>query len=190
MPFLLRGARVLESLSSRTGHLLAWFTWAMVLLQSCVVVLRHLFDSGSIALQESVIYLHGAAFMLGLAYALQTDAHVRVDVFYRRMQPLGRAWVNALGALMFLLPVCAFILAGSWQFAMNSWSVYEGSANAGGLPGVFFLKSLIPLAAVTLALAGVAQFIRALLELMEIPAPATRASAKPQLLKQAEAVEA
>ncbi|WP_226644024.1 TRAP transporter small permease subunit [Microbulbifer variabilis] len=189
MPFLMRGARALESLSSRTGHLLAWFTWAMVLLQSCVVALRHLFDSGSIALQESVIYLHGAAFMLGLAYALQTDAHVRVDVFYRRMSPMGRAWVNAVGFLLFLLPLCTFMLLGSWHFVMNSWSVLEESANAGGLPGVFLLKSLIPLAALTLGLAGTSQFIRALLHLMEVASPASEAVASPQRLKQVEEAE-
>ncbi|WP_444945923.1 TRAP transporter small permease subunit [Microbulbifer sp. VTAC004] len=190
MPFLLRGARALESLSSRTGHLLAWFTWAMVLLQSCVVALRHLFDSGSITLQESVVYLHGATFMLGLAYALQTDAHVRVDILYRRMGTRGKAWVNAVGYLIFLLPICTFMLISSWQFVLNSWSVLEDSANAGGLPGVFLLKSLIPLAAITLALAGAAQFMRALLQLMETPAPTTKASAKPRLLRQAEEAEA
>ncbi|QFT56997.1 TRAP transporter small permease subunit [Microbulbifer sp. THAF38] len=190
MLFLMRGARALESLSSRTGHLLAWFTWAMVLLQSCVVALRHLFDSGSIALQESVIYLHGAAFMLGLAYALQTDAHVRVDVFYRRMDPKGKAWVNAVGFLLFLLPLCTLMLLGSWHFVLNSWSVLEESANAGGLPGVFLLKSLIPLAAITLGLAGSAQFLRALLQLMEVSSPASEAVAKPHLLKQVEEAEA
>ncbi|WP_299943246.1 TRAP transporter small permease subunit [uncultured Microbulbifer sp.] len=189
MAFLLRGARVLEALARRTGHLLAWFTLAMVLLQSGIVVLRHIFDSGSIALQESVVYLHSAAFMLGLAYALQTDTHVRVDVFYRRMHPRGRAWVNATGYLVFLLPLCGFLVTSSWRFVLNSWRVFEGSANAGGLPGVFLLKSLIPLAAITLALAGAAQFIRALVQLMEAPAVTKTAAISPVLPKQAEETE-
>ncbi|WKD49751.1 TRAP transporter small permease subunit [Microbulbifer spongiae] len=189
MPFLLRGARVLEALSRRTGHLLAWFTLAMALLQSGIVVLRRFFDSGSVALQESVVYLHGAVFMLGLAYALQTDAHVRVDVFYRQMRPRSRAWVNAIGYLVFLLPLCGFLLVSSWQFVLNSWWVFEDSANAGGLPGVFLLKSLIPLAAITLSLAGAAQFIRALIQLMETPPVATAAETSPALSKQPEETE-
>ncbi|MCO1332820.1 TRAP transporter small permease subunit [Microbulbifer sp. OS29] len=191
MRFLLCSAQALERLTNQTGRLLSWFTWAMVLLQSGVVVLRHGFNSGSIALQESVVYLHGAAFMLGLAYALQTDAHVRVDVFYRRMSLRGKAWVNTTGYLVFLLPICAFLLISSWPFAVSSWSVYEGSANAGGLPGVFLLKSLIPLSSLTLALAGLAQFLRALMQLMASERlELTPLSSAKAVLKQAEGVEA
>ncbi|SHF30144.1 TRAP-type mannitol/chloroaromatic compound transport system, small permease component [Microbulbifer donghaiensis] len=186
---LLGLARALDRLASGAGRLLSWFTLAMVLLQSAVVLLRYGFDGGSVALQDAVIYLHGAAFMLGLAYALYTDSHVRVDVFYRRMSDRGRAWVNAVGTLVFLLPMCTFILLGSWQFAANSWAVFESSASAGGLPGVFLLKSLIPLAALTLALAGLAQFGRALAQLMEVQSPA--APTAPQMTApQAQAEEA
>ncbi|MCX2794063.1 TRAP transporter small permease subunit [Microbulbifer thermotolerans] len=166
MSLLLRGARALDRLASGAGQLLGWFTLAMALLQSAVVILRYVFHGGSVALQDAVIYLHGSAFMLGLAYALHAGAHVRVDVFYRRMGPRGKAWVNAVGTLVFLLPLCAFICVGSWQFAANSWAVLESSSSAGGLPGVFLLKSLIPLSALTLALAGLAEFARALTQLM------------------------
>lgn len=177
---LLTCARGLDRLAGGAGRLLAWFTLAMVLLQSAVVLLRYAFNGGSVALQDSVVYLHGAALMLGLAYALQCDAHVRVDIFYRRMGERARAWVDAVGTLVFLLPLCAFIAAGSWQFAASSWSVYESSGSAGGLPGVFLLKSLIPLAALTLALQGIAQLCRALARLMRAeqpPAPARQVRA-------------
>lgn len=177
---LLRGASGLDRLARATGGLLGWFTLAMVLLQSAVVLLRYGFNGGSVALQDSVVYLHGAVFMLGLAYALYTDAHVRVDVFYRRMSPRRRAWVDAVGTLVFLLPLCAFIAIGGWHFAAASWAVREGSSSAGGLPGVFLLKSLIPLAAATLALQGLAELSRALARLMEeegaMPAPPAAAA--------------
>ncbi|WP_193163267.1 TRAP transporter small permease subunit [Microbulbifer hainanensis] len=172
---LIRWAHRLDALAAGSGRLLGWFTLIMVLLQSAVVLLRYGFNGGSVALQDAVVYLHGAAFMLGLAYALQCDAHVRVDVFYRKMGERAQAWVNAAGTLVFLLPLCTFILVGSWQFAAASWAVHEGSASAGGLPGVFLLKSLIPLAAATLALQGVAQFARALGRLMQVDEPATPA---------------
>lgn len=181
---LLGCARGLDRLASGAGQLLGWFTLAMVLMQSAVVLLRYGFSGGSVALQDSVVYLHGAAFMLGLAYALYADAHVRVDVFYRNMSARGKAWVNAVGALVFLLPLCTFIAVGSWHFAAASWAVHEGSSSAGGLPGVYLLKSLIPLAATTLALAGLAQFFRALAQLMQVepatppPAPTRKRSAR------------
>ncbi|MCK7597993.1 TRAP transporter small permease subunit [Microbulbifer sp. CAU 1566] len=166
MKFLLTTANGLDRFASASGRLLGWFTLAMVLIQSLVVILRYGFDGGSLALQDSVTYLHGAAFMLGLAYALQTGAHVRVDVFYRTMSIRGKAWVDAVGCLIFLLPLCTFIAVGSWHFAASSWAVHETSASADGLGGVFLLKSLMPLAAITLALQGIAQFARALNTLM------------------------
>jgi len=167
MTLLLQAARGLDRFATTTGRLLAWFTLAMVLLQSLVVILRYGFDGGSLALQDAVSYLHGAAFMLGLAYALRSGAHVRVDVFYRRMTARGQAWVDAVGCLVFLLPLCAFIAIGSWHFAASSWAVKEASNSADGLGGVYLLKSLIPLAAATLALQAIAQFARALHTLMQ-----------------------
>ncbi|AOS96321.1 Tripartite ATP-independent periplasmic transporter, DctQ component [Microbulbifer aggregans] len=166
MPPLVPLARQLDRLATSAGSLLGWFTLAMVLLQSAVVLLRYGFDGGSVALQDAVLYLHGAVLMLGLAYALHTDAHVRVDVFYRRMSHRGRAWVNAVGTLVFLLPLCVFIILGSWHFTAASWAVREASSSAGGLPGIFLLKSLIPLSALTLGLQGIAQLCRSLAELM------------------------
>ncbi|KUJ83968.1 C4-dicarboxylate ABC transporter permease [Microbulbifer flavimaris] len=177
MPPLVRLARQIDRLATATGSLLGWFTLAMVLLQSAVVLLRYGFDGGSVALQDAVLYLHGAVLMLGLAYALHTDAHVRVDVFYRRMSARSRAWVNAVGTLVFLLPLCAFIILGSWHFTTASWAVRESSSSAGGLPGIFLLKTLIPLSALTLGLQGIAQLCRSLTELMlvETTPPAPRA---------------
>ncbi|WP_105102537.1 TRAP transporter small permease subunit [Microbulbifer pacificus] len=173
MTFLLRAANGLDRFSRGSGRLLGWLTLAMVLIQSLVVALRYGFDGGSLALQDSVAYLHGAAFMLGLAYALQAGAHVRVDVFYRTLSIRGKAWVDAVGCLIFLLPICLFIAVGGWHFAANSWAVHESSNSADGLGGIYLLKSLIPLAATTLALQGVSQFARALHTLMQVETEAS-----------------
>lgn len=177
---LLATAGRLDRFASFCGRLLGWFTLAMVLIQSLIVALRYGFDGGSLALQDAVTYLHGAAFMLGLAYALQVGAHVRVDVFYRTLSTRGKAWVDAVGCLIFLLPVCTFIAVGSWQFAASSWAVWETSASADGLAGVYLLKSLMPLAAITLALQGVSQFARALNTLMQVEARSGSPSASKQ----------
>lgn len=142
------------------GRALAWLTLAMVLVSCAVVVLRYGFDIGSVALQESVMYLHAMVFLLGAGYTLQRDGHVRVDLLYRRFDPRRRAWVNALGTLLFLLPFCGYVLLSSWDFVSVSWRVREASTD-GGIPAVFLLKSLIPAMAIVLALQGMAELLRA-----------------------------
>jgi TRAP-type mannitol/chloroaromatic compound transport system permease small subunit len=94
---LLRLAGWLDGVNRSIGVIVAWLALAMVLVTFVVVVLRYLFDSGSIALQESVTYMYAILFMLGAAYTLQQDGHVRVDILYQRFSRRGRAWVD-LGA--------------------------------------------------------------------------------------------
>lgn len=132
----------------------------MVLIMSLVVLTRYGFDSNSIALQESVTYLHGTLFMLAAAYTLRHDGHVRVDIFYREFSPRAKAWVNCLGTLVFLWPLCAFIFFSSLHYVSESWRVWESSDQPGGLPGVFLLKTLIPTMAVLLGMQGLIEFVR------------------------------
>ncbi len=93
-------------------------------------------------------------FLLGAAYTLKHDGHVRVDVFYRGMRQRRRALVDALGVVLLLLPTCGFILVISLPYVAESWRLLEGSREPGGLPGVFLLKTLIPLAMALLMLQG------------------------------------
>lgn len=136
-------AEFLENVVSRSGRAVAWLTIAMVLLTFAIVLMRYGFNLGWIWLQESVSYLHAAVFMVAAAWALQEDAHVRVDVFYRNASPRRQAWVNLLGTLLLLMPVCIFLLVTGWDYVIRSWQVLEGSREAGGLPLVFLLKTLI-----------------------------------------------
>ena len=126
-----------------SGQAVAWLTLAMVLLTFAIVILRYGFNLGWIWLQEIVIYLHVAVFTIAAAWTLQQDGHVRVDIFYTDMPATKRAWVNLLGTLIFLIPFCLFILIISWPYVFNSWQLLETSREAGGLPLVFLLKSLI-----------------------------------------------
>ena len=152
----------IERLSEWSGRLVAWLTFAMVLVTFLVVVLRYAFDLGSIALQESITYMHAVVFMLGAAYTLRHEGHVRVDIFYRRFGARGRVWVDLLGTLFLLIPVTLFIVWVSWGYVADSWALREGSREAGGLPGVFLLKSVIPLMALLLLLQGIAMGLKAL----------------------------
>jgi TRAP-type mannitol/chloroaromatic compound transport system permease small subunit len=171
MPFLHACVHYIDAFTERSGQLLAWLALGMALMTTLVVVLRYGFNIGSIAAQESVTYMHGSLFLLGAAYALKSGAHVRVDIFYRGFSGRTKAWVNSVGGIVFLLPLCVFILMSSWDYAGESWSMLETSAEPGGIPAVFLLKSLVPLIAITLALQGIAEILRNALILVEGEAP-------------------
>jgi TRAP-type mannitol/chloroaromatic compound transport system permease small subunit len=158
-------ARTLDRLAELTGRIVSWLTLAMVVVTFAVVVLRYAFNIGSIALQESITYLHAMVFMLCAAYTLKHDAHVRVDIFYQRWSPRARAWVDLLGTLLLLAPVCVFIISASLDYVASAWLIHEGSREAGGLDGVYILKTAIPLMAALLLLQGCALAIHSLLTL-------------------------
>ena len=99
-------------------------------------------------------------FLIGASWTLQQEAHVRVDIFYSRFSPRTKAWVDLGGSLLMLLPVMLFVAWISWAYVLDSWGVFEGSREAGGLPAVFLLKSVIPLMAVNLLLQGLAETLR------------------------------
>lgn len=155
----------IESLTDFTGHAVSWLSLCMVIVTCIVVVMRYLFDFGSIALQESVTYMHAALFLVGSAWTLRENAHVRVDIFYNRCNENTRALIDLLGSLFLLMPLMLFIAWISWTYIADSWSVHEGSREAGGLPGVFLLKSLILVMSALLVLQGVADAMRAVLKL-------------------------
>lgn len=160
--------RRLDAIAEFTGTSTAWLTLAMVLITSWVVLMRHAFGIGSIALQESVIYMHAAVFMLGSAYTLKRGGHVRVDIFHRRYSREGNAWIEILGGLLFTIPLMVFIGVSSWDFVAESWRIREASTDSGGLAWVYWLKALLPLMAVSVGLQACADVLRHLLVLMNI----------------------
>lgn len=152
--------QAIDALTETCGKLLALLLPVMVLLTFAIVVARYLFDVGTIAGQETVMYLHGTAFMLGFAYALKHNAHVRVDVLANRFTPRTRSIIDLFGHLVFLLPMCACVIWFSWDYVMAAWRVREGSAEVGGIPAVYLLKSLLIASSVLLALQGLAEIGR------------------------------
>ena len=157
----------LDRLSRYTGKLAGYLCLVMAAVTGLVVLLRYGFNIGSIALQETISYLHAAVFMLGAAFTLQRGAHVRVDIFYRRCSRRSRAWIDSVGTIVFLMPLCVFIAWVSWDYMLDSWSIGESSADPGGLPAVFLLKTLIPVMAIALLLQGFAEILRNLAILTE-----------------------
>lgn len=157
---LLALADRVDGLIRRIGEAVAWLSLAMVLVTFFVVVMRYAFSQGSIAVQESVTYMHASLFMIAIAYTLGRGGHVRVDIFYHRFSRRGRAWVDLLGTLLLLTPVCCLILWLGWDYVAQSWRVQESSREAGGLPGVYLLKTLILVMPVLLLVQGLTWGLR------------------------------
>ena len=134
----------------------------MVLVTFVVVVLRYIFDAGLIWLQESVVWMHGFVFMVGAAYTLQQEEHVRVDIFYRAMSPKRRAWVDLVGVTFFLLPLCALLGWKAFDYVAVSWQLQEASRESGGLPYplIPLLKSILVVMPITVGLQGIALLSR------------------------------
>jgi TRAP-type mannitol/chloroaromatic compound transport system permease small subunit len=147
-------------LPGQLGHWLAPLTLVMMLLTFAVVIGRYLFNVSVIPVQEAVIYLHGLVFMVGIGYAQRESSHVRVDILYQRMTDTQRAIIDVAGTLVFLLPLSVFLLWTSIDYVSLSWSMNETSAEPGGLPGVYLVKTLIPLMAILLLIQGCRELVR------------------------------
>ena len=163
MNLLSKIALRINQFSYGVGQVISWLTLLLVMLVMTVVISRYLLGVGSIAIQESVSYVHAIIFMLGLAFTLQRGGHVRVDIFYREFSPRCKAMVDLTGATILLLPFCGLILVGSWDYVMASWAIKETSSETGGIAAVYLLKTLMIIMPITLGLQGIAQIINSIL---------------------------
>ena len=159
---MLKIANKLEALILSIGRVAAWLTLFMVLLTVVVVVLRYFFDFGRIWMQELVTWLHAAVFLLGAAYTLSHNEHVRVDIFYRRASSATRARIDIAGTVLLLFPVCGLLLYTGGRYAWKSWQLAERSPETGGLafPFVPLGKTLLLAMIVLLLLQGVVIILR------------------------------
>lgn len=148
-----------HEITERTGLITRYLGGILVLVTFFVVLLRYGFNYAPIALQETMTYLHAALFMLGAAYTLKHNGHVRVDVFYQNMSAHKQAWVNLLGTLFLLFPTCLFVLIICWPYVADSWAMQERSIEGSGLPFVYLLKTLLILQPILLMIQGVAIII-------------------------------
>ena len=156
---------ILDGFVVRTAQLVRWLALAMVLATLLVVILRYVFNQGAIPLQESVMYMHGILFLLGIPYGLRQGTHVRVDILYARRFAPWQNHINLAGHCLFLLPLGIFITYTSWPYAAASWRVLEGSSEVGGLPAIFLLKTLITITAGLLTIQAVAEIVKSLRQL-------------------------
>lgn len=162
MRVLAIGFRIICGLNTLIGHIFSWLSLGIVLVCFTVVVQRYLFAASYVWMQDLYVWLNGAMFTAVAGFALMRNDHVRVDIFYRPAKMRTKAVVDLIGAVFFLLPFCAVVYAYSLPFVTRAWSYTEGSANVGGMPGLYILKSFIIVFVVLLALQGFAMIVKSI----------------------------
>jgi TRAP-type mannitol/chloroaromatic compound transport system permease small subunit len=158
--------RFIDRLNDAVGRGIAWLTLVMVLTTFSVVVLRYVYSIGWVWMQESYVWLHGVVFMVGAGYTLLHNGHVRVDILYRPKDYRYKAVIDMLGSIFLLLPLVGLVFMVSVGYVADSWIRLEESREAGGLPGLFLLKSVVLVFCVLLGLQGLALAGRSLLALV------------------------
>lgn len=159
---LLKIADAIDRLNHNIGRTAAWFSLLMVVTTLVVVVLRYGFQIGSIALQESIMYINALVFTLGAAYTLKENGHVRVDIFYSNFTDRTKALVNIFGVIFLLFLTLAFIAWSSWDYVWVSWRILESSPETSGLPFVYLLKSTIYILLTLMCLQGISELIKSI----------------------------
>lgn len=157
--------RAISAFNALLGRVFSYFSLAIVLICFTVVVMRYVFRTGSVPMQDAYVWLNGMMFMGLAGYALMKGAHVRVDVFFRYAAVRTKAIVDMIGCALFVGPFVWVIVVWGLPYVQRSWRLWESSPNFGGLPGLFILKSFILVFAAVVALQALAMFLRGLLVL-------------------------
>lgn len=150
----------LDRVNEWTGRLVAWLGLVLTLTVFGVVALRYGLSDSNQWLSESITYWFALMFMLGMGYTYRHDGHVRVDVLSRTARPKTRAWIEIIGVVLLLWPVCLFIGISSFEYVGNSWAMREGSPEPGGIPLLYLLKTLLIVMPALLFWQGLVELLR------------------------------
>ena len=172
MNFLLSISKAIDFFTTKLGQLMWWVSLLMVLIGAFNVVTRYAFGpiarifgtdvaqalSGNRYLSMQT-FAYDMIFLLGAAYVLKSDGHVRVDIIYSSLKAKTKAWIDILGASFFLIPFCWFVLAFSRTNILSSWSKLEANSDPGGIP-LYIIKTVVPAALVILIIQGISEIIK------------------------------
>jgi len=169
MRVLLAFARGVGRLTDAVYAAIRWLTLAMILVGALNALARYATRYTGVSLASNAAfdlqwYMFSLIFLLGAAYGLRHDVHVRVDVMYSRVAPRTRAWIDLAGTVLFLVPFCVMMLLTSWPAVRNSWAVREASPDPGGLAR-YPIKSVLLVCFTLLLLQALAQIITRVAEL-------------------------
>ncbi|MCD6188508.1 MAG: TRAP transporter small permease subunit [Desulfuromusa sp.] len=160
MKFISLIVRLIDRLNTKVGYAISWLSTLLVLVVCYDVFTRYFLRKSSVGVQELEWHIFAVLFLLGAAYTLKMDNHVRVDVIYTLLSPRGKAWINLLGGIVFLIPFSILILWASQGFISMSWAIQETSPDPGGLPYRYILKAMIPAGFSLILLQGIALILR------------------------------
>ena len=152
-------SRAIDAVNERVGRLVLWLVLVTSVVSAGNAVARYGLNLSSNAWLEIQWYLFGAIFLLAAGYTLKHNGHVRIDVIYGRLAPRTRAWIDLVGALVFLLPFSLLMVRLSWPGFVESFLRGEMSPDAGGLIR-WPVHLLIPLGFALLALQGVSEGVK------------------------------
>lgn len=156
---LIKLSNRIDQLNEWCGRIFMTLVLLAVLVSAGNAIIRKLFHNSSNAFLEIQWYLFGAIFLLCAGYALKRNAHVRIDVIYGRLSQRTRAWIDILGTLLFLLPLCVIVMYYAWPRFLNAWAIQEMSSDAGGLIR-WPVWLMIPLGFGLLALQGISEIVK------------------------------
>ncbi len=171
LKFIIRFA---NAVNERVGKAVSWLTLGLVVLVCVDVGRRYLLKSASVWGMELESQIFAAIFLLGAGFAFKHDRHVRVDLFYSKFSKRDKAWTNLIGGVLLLIPWCILVIVVSFDYAMRSYELMEGSPNPGGLPFLFIIKFIVTIGIGLLLLQGLASVSEAVLTLMGNSKKATK----------------
>ena len=158
----------IDSTNEAVGRIVSWVSLLLGRVVFVDVVMRYLFKTSFVFTQELEWHLFAFIFLIGAGYTLLHDGHVRVDIIYQRLGVKGRAWINLIGVIFFLIPGCYLVISTSWHFVSNSFSMLEGSPDPGGIPYRFIVKGTMTVGYALLLLQGVSMGLHALLQILGV----------------------
>ena len=151
---------LIDKIIDNITNILTYLLVSMIILVFITVIIRYMLNISYVALQELVMYFHALIFMFGVSYALKEKSHVKIDIIYNSLSKKNQYFISMLGTIIFIIPTSLFIVYSSMDMVTQSWSLLEGSSEAGGLDLVFILKSVIPIAGFLIFLQALSDIIK------------------------------
>ena len=151
---------LIDKIIDNITNILTYLLVSMIILVFITVIIRYMLNISYVALQELVMYFHALIFMFGVSYALKEKSHVKIDIIYNSLSKKNQYFISMLGTIIFIIPTSLFIVYSSMDMVTQSWSLLEGSSEAGGLDLVFILKSVIPITGFLIFLQALSDIIK------------------------------